>query len=218
MDSLNRLVTDFTSWDELNEYVGMKRSEPIDKYYKPMQNTATQKKRRGLFTEKLEEDIIYLLAFLFYLRIGSNGTVNLTDIQNEIRKGYLKHYGNPDEYIRKRSGQLIDDIISTTGRHADEPYYYSHDRARLIAEEEGNTAINHMEYVAALKGFTHKQWVTIMDGHERDTHAEVNGLIVPINDVFYVGGSIFLYPRDLTYDPDPSEYLGCRCSLRYIKK
>lgn len=218
MDALNRLnTTDFSSWEELNEYVGMNRSEPFKEYFAPMQITEEQKKRRGIFAERLEDDIVYLLAFLFYQRIGENQTLNIGDIIEDVRTGYINAYGTPDEYITARSEQFATQVIDVAERHGDDPYYVSADRARKLAEEEANTALNHAEYVAALKGYKRKQWVTMMDGRERQTHGEVNGTIIPIGDLFYVGDSIFAYPRDMTYDPSMEEVANCRCSLRYLK-
>lgn len=52
---------------------------------------------------------------------------------------------------------------------------------------------------------------------ERESHAAVAGVIVPIDEFFYVGNSIMRYPKDIEYDAGLEEIAGCRCSLKYLK-
>ena len=216
-DELNRLTSDFETWEELNEYVGMKRSEPYDEYFEPMKIAESQKKRRITFAERLEDNLIYLLAFLFYTRIGRTEDLVLSQVIADVQSGYINAYGTPDEYVEQHVKRFTDETVAATERNADDPYFFSTDRARFIAENEANIVMNHREYEAAKAGYTKKQWITIVDGKERRTHREVAGMTVPIGDLFYVGDSMFLYPKDLTFDPSPEEVVNCRCSVRYIK-
>lgn len=63
------------------------------------------------------------------------------------------------------------------------------------------------------QGYKNKQWHTITDGRERNTHHAVNGRIVPIDEPFIVGGYRMMFPRDITYGAPPEEIINCRCSI-----
>lgn len=173
MDRLNRLASDFATWEELNEYVGMKRSEPFADYYKPMQISEEQKKQRGIFAEKLEEDIAYLLSFLFYLNRTSMlepsalGNREIRIFTDNLQGTYISAYASADSYIQRRAQRFSQELLDVTRRHKDNPYYYSKDRARFVAEDESNTANNYKDHIIALAKFSRKQWKTILDGRER---------------------------------------------------
>ena len=216
-DELNKLkATDFESWEKLNDYVGFKRSMPFKEYFGEMGITKAEKRRRGVFAEKLEEEIIFLLAFLFYMKIRETGIQDISEFTKKISDEYIKAYGEePDPYIIQRAEALAIEIMLTTVRHNDDPYYYSADRARLIAEEEANTAINHAEYEASKSKFAFKTWNTMGDERVRPTHVPLDGETVPINQPFQVGDSLMNYPRDASLGADMSEIVGCRCWLTF---
>ena len=97
-------------------------------------------------------------------------------------------------------------------------WYVSLDRAKFNAENEANTVLNRKDFLEAKEaGFSRKRWLTEMDDRVRPTHQEVEGLTIPIDELFIVGNSVFGYARDLTYDPEPDEYVNCRCVTEYIK-
>lgn len=215
-DELNKL----TSWEELNRQVGMKRSLPFRQYFGEMGISHAEMRRRGVFAEKLEDEIIFLLAFLFYAHINATGLQNIPEFQKNISDAYLKAYGKePDQYILQRAETLAVEIMLTTVRHPDEAYYYSADRARLIAEEEANNAINYAEYNEAVDSGKHtKTWHTMADDRVRGTHIPLNGETIPIDALFEVGDSLMRFPKDLMYDPDWDEVANCRCWLTFSKE
>ncbi len=59
-------------------------------------------------------------------------------------------------------------------------------------------------------GVSRKEWLTTIDGRQRDTHEEVNGQVVGIDDFFTVGGSQMSAPGD---GDDPAEIINCRCTI-----
>ena len=214
-DELNRLKT----WEELNELVGWNRSEPFKDYFGSMRISDDQKEDRIAFAEKLEDEISYLLAFLFYMQTRGQA-VNPSELQRireDLKNAYIEASRREDAYIRSRAEQMPAEVLLTTLRHANDPYYYSADRGRLIAEEESNTALNHIEFEEAvdLDGYTHKTWQTAGDNHVRDTHAELEGVTIPIGEPFEVGSSLMDYPRDMSYGAGPEEIVNCRCSLAF---
>ena len=52
-------------FDELNKLVGYKRSLPIEQYFGEMGISTKQKRRRIAMASDLEDEIVYVLAFLF---------------------------------------------------------------------------------------------------------------------------------------------------------
>lgn len=228
-DELNKLST----WEKLNEHVGYKRSEPFKDYFAPMRISDKRKTDRIDFAEKLEDEFNYLLAFLFYMQISKNIGIQpeeLTSLQlqaqsateverlrEQIKRVYLEGLRREDAYLRARADQMTAETILTTYKHSDDPYYYSADRGRKLAEEEANTAFNHIEFEEAvdIDGATLKTWQTVADSRVRDTHDEIEGMTLPIGEPFEVGGSLMDYPRDVSYDAGPEEIVNCRCSLEF---
>ena len=88
----------------------------------------------------------------------------------------------------------------------------------FIAENEANTMYEDEDYILALKeGMTRKKWVTIQDRRVRDTHREVEGVTIPIDEFFQVGNAQMLYPKDVINGGGyPEEIVNCRCSCIYL--
>lgn len=111
--------------------------------------------------------------------------------------------------------QLVLDLIDTTNRHPDDPYYLSKERALLIAQNEANTAYNYSDYYNAIsEGKTHKTWITEGDEKVREAHAEVDMRTIPIDDYFLVGGDTMRYPHDYL-NATPGNIINCRCVCTY---
>ncbi|MDP9121664.1 MAG: phage minor head protein [Acidobacteriota bacterium] len=85
-------------------------------------------------------------------------------------------------------------------------------RSLRIARTELTGTINDGTFrTLAQEGHTLKQWNTVVDGRERETHHEANGQTVGMHQLFHVGASYAQYPGD---DSLPvSELANCRCTL-----
>lgn len=204
------------TWDELNQLVGYNISEPYDEYYAPMQISQNQKRKRIELAKRLDDVFIALLAEFFYA--DQIGVIVSSDIYERTKESYLEAVSKsvkPDDYIVNHGIELIATTIAVLLRHTDEPYYYSLDRARAISEGESNSVFNYTEYETAAKNKSWKTWHTIMDGRERDSHAEVNGLRIPIEEPFELAGGYVQYPRDDSMGASDSELCQCRCSLSF---
>ena len=121
-----------------------------------------------------------------------------------------------DLYIIDRVNQATADIVAATDRHKDDPYYYSKDRARVIAENESNTVHSHKEYLEVSQKKSFKRWLTIMDNHERESHAEVNSVVVPIDQPFMLQGGMLMHARDGSLGASEEELINCRCGTEYF--
>ena len=111
--------------------------------------------------------------------------------------------------------QLVNDIIETTDRHPDDPYYLSQDRALLIAQNESNSAYNYSDYDNAKKsGKQYKTWVAEVDDKTREWHLEVDGTKIPIDEMFTVGNDTMRYPHDFL-NGSAENLVNCRCICLY---
>lgn len=109
---------------------------------------------------------------------------------------------------------LVDDVIDTTMRHLDDEYYVSQERALLIAQNEANTVLNYGDFLTAKEnGSKYKTWITENDERVRFAHMEVDGVKIPIEDYFEVGGEQMRYPHD--YNASPENVINCRCVCMY---
>ena len=99
---------------------------------------------------------------------------------------------------------VMDDIKKWLGR----------ERANLIALNEANWIMNAREYQDAINGGkTKKTWHTALDERVRLDHMAVEGVTIPIEDYFIVGGYPMRQPLD---ENAPIEQTAnCRCSLSY---
>lgn len=203
-----------TTFDELNKLVGYKRSMSVDQYFDEMHLTKQQKEQRKKLARDLEDELVWTMAYMFYAK--QQGLPVSMDAVQELRQRYLEAVGNTvviDAYIQSHIAITAINIVDATNRHMDDPYYYSEDRARLIAENEASSIFNYTEYEDASKNMKYKTWHTIMDNHERESHAEINGATIGINEWFQLQGGECQFPRQDTL-PD-EEAVNCRCSLSF---
>jgi len=89
-------------------------------------------------------------------------------------------------------------------------------RANLIARTETHGAANYGANGAAKEtGLTiRKEWVSAGDGRTRDDHAEADGQIVGVDEMFDVGGEGLFYPGDPGGSAE--NIINCRCAVSHI--
>lgn len=93
-------------------------------------------------------------------------------------------------------------------------YWTSDIRAMNISLNLASFVYNFKEYDDAIKeGKTRKVWQTEADDRVRATHDAVDGVDIPINEVFTVGNSLMLFPGDTSYGAEEKELDNCRCHL-----
>lgn len=203
--------------DELNILESTKlRSMDYDKFFGEMFLTDKQKKIRIKMAEALEVEILYILS-LISVQNGLS-SINWSNIRNRFKRAFESviepEYGI-DDYMRKYIDKVSDDITRSTKEHLEDEYMTSYDRARLISENEVNSMMNHEDDEDAIEqGKKWKVWRTMEDEKVRHSHAEVNGMKIPIKEMFSVGNCKMLYPHDYI-NGDASQLINCRCSLEY---
>lgn len=191
---------------------------PYEQYFGEMEITDDQKKKRIQVAEEIE----YIMFFLYELvsLMTDYRYISPEFIKQKVYEKYinvLEKHGKPDKYIEEYAKEFSDMVVDTTIKHSGEEFYRSEDRAMLVAENEANSAINYFEYKEAVAGGKkRKQWITQRDDRVRDTHKEVNGETIPIDNAFIVGDSLMAFPKDTSYGASINEIAGCRCTIKYF--
>ena len=127
-----------------------------------------------------------------------------------VASGYRPNYAHIE--------RVCEDIVDNTLAKIDVEYMTSAERSIVIAETETNNAANYDGYEEAKEdGKTQKVWVTMADQKVRQTHMDIDGMTIGIDELFDVGEAQMRFPCDeeMAYD-FPSEVVNCRCHLEYL--
>ena len=192
-----------TKFDELNR---------LKRFFSVMD--VDNKEERVSFAQLLNEALIYIFVLIdteYRLDKNKEPKDYYSSLEQRIKDCYEEaglYYEN--KYIPKISKEIVD----TTFRHLDDTYYFSDERALLIAQNEANTAYNHRDYIEAVKtGKNYKRWITEHDERVRPTHASVDSVRIPIEEMFHVGNDDMRYPHD--WNASPENIINCRCVCIY---
>lgn len=210
------------SFDELNALYDDERdqmSTDYDEWFDDMDISEVQKQKRKESAEELERIFRDLLALIFYFYV--DGAYEYAEAMMDAQAQYtelLKSSGADvsEFYMNVHIPESISGVVNTMLAHPENPFNFSIDRARLIAENEANSMWNDSEYVDALKsGKKRKTWHTVIDKRTRDWHAEVNSQTKRIEDPFEVNGELLQFPRDESLGASGGNIVNCRCSVSY---
>ena len=193
-------------FDELNK---------LKRYYSVMEIPQREKDKRvslGMFLY----DALFYVFITMRTDVKLNGTLDkayyIQSLEGRIRD-VLEENNIPydDGYVPR----LVEDVIETTTRHLNDEYYFSQDRALLVAQNESSTIYNTIDYMdAKSKGKQYKRWIAELDNATRPWHVEVDGTKIPIDEMFQVGTDKMRFPHD--YSNGSAENLvNCRCTCIY---
>lgn len=184
----------------------------IFEYFDEMEIPEEDKERRSKVCERLTFMLISLFALI--------NEENRDDIIDRGIRQYLEileENGYDVDRYSDRVERAITSIVDTTFKNPDSDYFTSDERALLIGETETNMIGNDDALMTALaEGKQWKTWLTMRDKRVRQTHTEIDGMMIPINEYFQVGDAQMLYPCDTenAYD-NPEETINCRCILEF---
>lgn len=191
---------------------------PIEEYFESMDLTELEKKKRKNFAYEVEDVILYIFSLFSVMK--QYNRINREFIVSQLKERYSEivlQYMDIDRYLDNYIANFSQETVDVTLRHIDEPFYLSNDRSLLICENEANGVFNYQEYSDAVKaGKKRKRWITERDDKVRETHAEINGLTIPINEPFVVGNSLMLFPKDTSLNAEMEQIANCRCIIQYI--
>lgn len=85
--------------------------------------------------------------------------------------------------------------------------------ARRVARTETISSSNAGSHTANedAPGVVAEEWITELDGRQRDSHGEADGQIVAVDGTFLIGGAEARYPGDPQLPAE--ERINCRCSV-----
>ena len=205
--------------DELNELIEEYGdiADTIEEFYDIMDISEEQKEERRKLANELFGVFLFLLSLVEIAKDAEYLDIDFISLQFEMRFApIVKSYARDDAYINQYIRKVTDDVVGSTLRRIDEPYSLSDERALGIALNESNSVLNYEEMADAIdSGYTMKTWRTMRDNRVRDSHKELEGKTIPIDDYFEVGNSLLLFPRDEDNCTDMSDISNCRCSLKY---
>lgn len=207
------------NFDNLNGLVFTKRSKdramPISQFFGEMNLPEEDEEKRIKLAENLE--VMMLTFFELVMMYGGVTPDNYDYLSGYLMNLYQQNlliYVPIDEYLMTKTAVFADEVTRTTQDHADDEWFFSDDRALLIAENESQGTWEYEEFAEAVEsGKTRKTWVAIIDKVTREWHREVNGKTIPIEDYFEVGGDLMLFPGD--QNASEANLASCRCHCRY---
>lgn len=212
-------------FDELNrlyeaDHRDSLRSMPFDRFFGEMDLSQEQKDKRKRTAREIQQ--FMLLAIMSMYNMIEAGGYDFSDASRIITQRYndlLDELGISLTafFAASHVESTAAEIVSATLNHPDDPYFFSTDRARLIAENEANSIFNDAQFQdAILTGKTRKGWKAILDSRTRQTHIDANGQEIPIDLPFEVGDSLLMFPRDQSLGASPDEIVNCRCTAYYF--
>ena len=225
------MLRDFDRMSVLKKFKSTySKSFDYDEYFSSMDVSDEKKEEIRSLSKKLE--IIFLIMFALYATNEEDDEVFLVAYQAYMEKmREFLDFKNGNSYIEEQAREVILEIIETTDRNVEDDdvsesedgfesdsYYLSSSRAMLIAANEATMAMNYRDYVKAIKdGMNKKTWVTEKDNRVRKTHAAIDEDTIGIFELFQVGDSTMMFPKDSSLGADANEIVNCRCVARYSK-
>lgn len=229
-DELNVLAISTTTFEKLNEIAGKRKQKhiDIDKYFDEMELSELDVEMRKQYARRMD-DILFAILALLFMALKRNAYDNVPAIKNKLADDLLRlteEFTPPDtamqNYIYRYSENFIQVTVQKARLYTEDQeeklaYWFSEDRSTYNAENEANTIFNYDDYrIAKEQGMTQKQWLTMQDERVRQTHAHIDGMIIPIDGLFPVGATLMRFPKDVEMSDDMSEIVNCRCQIKYF--
>jgi len=199
-------------FDELNSL----SRDTYEEYFDEMGVPAAAKKDRVLVAMALEDGFLDVLSWIQLKK--DRGEQFFLDSIPMFEQAFLAAAITriDDESIRQTANDFANEVALSTFNNQDKPYFLSVDRAINMAATESNAINGYGEFVDAKSlGKRSKKWNAIIDGNEREWHNEANGMVVPIDEPFEVGGELMMYPLDTSLGAGADNIANCRCWLTY---
>ncbi len=219
IDELNLINEDGKSTEYLTEEAVR---QVLKEYFEPMGIDEEQKEAR--------QDLAYDLYLLFFSIFATMQAQMLNEAEidadyfaNAVSVGLFnevyKHANNleNDANIPIYIPMIASKIIQTTINNIDSEYWTSQDRSITVAETQALIYMATDDFDGALaEGYVYKTWCTFGDNRVRNSHRNLEGTTIPIEEPFVTDdGSELMYPCDISLGASDNEIVGCRCWLEY---
>lgn len=202
IDQLNAIQTEYPAID-------------FEEYFSVLEIPKEDKEKRIELAEEVKDvyDWLFNLILLF-MATGEEIDTEYLILSVQYRLSDLENVNV--KYVSEHIVRFARETVETTVLYREDNYYLSPQRSSEIAAGEAHTYFNYEELQEAWEnGYTHKRWNTRHDTRVRKTHAAVDGKTIPIDDLFLVGGSEMMVPRDTENGAELSEISGCRCWVTF---
>lgn len=168
-----------------------------------------QGKAMGRLETKLGFDELFDRLALEHVQ-GEAVRARIVDISTKTRGDIIAAVD-----LGQEAGLGVDKIASLISKNVDG---ISRQRAAVIARTETHGAANvASDGAARATGLDlQKEWMTSIDGREREAHRVVDGDKVEMDMPFIVGGESLMYPGDPAGSPENT--INCRCAVGHIVK
>lgn len=202
IDQLNALQTEYPAID-------------YNKYFSVLDIPEEDKEKRIELANDIDDVYKWLFDFIMLAVVfGQEIDMEYLIMSVTYRLGDLENVNV--KYVSEHITRFAKETVESTVIHKEEDYYLSEQRASEIAADEAHTYFNYEELQEAYdNGFTMKTWHTRQDKRVRDTHAELEGKTIPLEEMFEVGGYEMMVPKDSEQGADLSEISNCRCWAAY---
>jgi len=155
--------------------------------------------------EKISREISYHIGIATESYIATQSAALITQINQTTKKKLQQQLK-----IGINAGDSLEVLaarVQTVYRQAKEA------RAKMIAQTESTMIAGYSSYTAIEQaGYDHSVWLTVLDGHARDTHATLNGKLNDDKGYFHsTSGDKAKYPGGFT---TAEENVNCRCAIR----
>lgn len=202
IDKLNSLQTEYPPID-------------FNTYYAVMNIPEEDKEKRVELAEEIRDVYDWLFnLILLAMAVGEEIDTEYLTLSVQYRLEDLVNVNV--RYVSDHIVTFARETVEATVEYKEENYYLSPQRSSEIAADEAHTYFNYEELQEAYEsGYTNKTWHTRHDKRVRKTHAEVDGKTIPLEELFEVGGSEMMVPKDTEHGADLSEVSNCRCWVTY---
>lgn len=202
----------------------------IDEYFDEIEDMDEEQREERKDLAKDFKRILAIIIMLILADIKAGNPINeafynaLT--KNRMMEAVDKHLHNTTEELLIRIEKYINvnvtQVIDSTIRNEEQPYFFSEARVTSIAVDDAMATVNLEELQEAIDaGYKYKIWVTMHDKKVRDSHNLADGQRVEIDEPFKVGRCLMDAPmvfNEASEFQDAKETVNCRCFLIYSNR
>lgn len=183
----------------------------FNEYFRVLNIPEEDKEKRVEMAEEITEVYDWLFA-LVALMVATQQVIDTEYLIVSVETRLRDIMDVNVRYVSEHIVRVANETVETTVERRDEAYYISEQRASEIAADEAHTFYNYAELQEAYEnGATYKVWHTRRDKRVRETHTELEGVKIPIEDLFQVGDYEMMVPKDNEHGAGLEEISGCRC-------
>lgn len=194
-------------------------SEPIDKVFEEVYSRTgvdfAQKQYNQFVTGQDLKNRFEVFMKDFVNRYSSGKVTSITNITKKDAQRVINRILS--ENMNEPVGDISRKLVSGLKKEGGELAKY---RARVIARTEVATASNIGQHIGAESAANEtgvsmqKVWLATMDSRVRDTHYQMNGTVLEMNELFTVNGDKMNTPGDPSASAE--NVINCRCALQYF--